>query len=153
MANSGKPIPPIDVPDAIEWVNKCAAQAMGEDPGIDRFPIAANYDDPKVLVAENDQGQRFLLSVYSPDDIRLIRTPLRWPWPFSLLFPSRRKTHPLVPLSHQVKIYCLSTHNCGPAFPVEAAHVFRRLSGQVLEKQELWLYVIPCLSKKEAQKF
>jgi hypothetical protein len=150
VVNSGKPIPPIDVPDAIKWLNTCATRAMEEDPSINRFPIAVDYDGPKVLVAENDKGQRFLLSVFSPYDIRRIRTPFRWTWPFSLFFPSRRNPHPLVPLSHQVKTYCLSTLNCEPTFPVEAAHVWKRLSGQYLEKQVLWLYVLPRSQKKEA---
>jgi hypothetical protein len=143
LVNPVKPAPQINVLDAIQWLNTCAERAMGEDPGIDRFPIAAPYSEPKVLVAENTEGQRFLLSAHTPDAIRRIPAPGRWPWPFSRLSRSRSNPHPLVPLSRHVKTFQLSTINCGADFEYDAMHVWKRLTGEDLFVKQLWLYVLP----------
>jgi hypothetical protein len=138
-----KPVLKINVPDAIQWLNTRAARAMGEDPGIDRFPVAAAYGEPKVLVTENAEGRRFLLSVFTPDAIRRIRTPGRWPRPFSCFSRFRSNLHPLVTLSRQVETYNLSTLSCGISFELEATQVWKRLTGKDLIMKELWLYVLP----------
>jgi hypothetical protein len=141
-----KPVKPdlqINVPDAIEWLNTCAALAMGMDPGIDRFPLAAPYGEPKVLLAENAEGSRFLLSAYSPDAIRRIHAPIRWPWLFSRIGQARVKPHPLVPLSRQIQIFRLSTLNFGSDFDHKAVRVWKRLTGEDLLVKELWLYILP----------
>jgi hypothetical protein len=138
-----KPVSYLDVPDGINWLNKCVSQVMGEDPGINRFPVAAAYGEPKVLVAENTEGRRFLLSKINPDVIRHISTSGHWPWPFSHLNRFNSRTHPLVPLSRQVQIYELSTLKCGTDFIIEATHIWGRLTGDYLTSKELWLYVLP----------
>lgn len=139
----------MDVPDAIEWLNTCATRAIGADPGIDRFPIAATYGEPKVLVAENSEGQRFLLSVHSPDDIHRIRNPRRWPWSSSRFIHRDGNLHPLIPLTHQIKIYNISKLNWDPDFISKAAQVWKRLTGEKLYKNGFWLYVLPYPQKKE----
>jgi hypothetical protein len=129
--------------DAIVWLNTCATQAMGEDPGMDRFPLAAPYGEPKVLVAENSAGRRFLLSVFGPDTIRRIRTPFYWSWPFSLVFQSRANPHPLVPFNRHIQFYRLSALNCGSDFNFTAAQIWKRLTGEEINLKELWLYILP----------
>jgi hypothetical protein len=143
LAKPVKTDPQINVPDAIQWLNTCAARAMGTDPGIDRFPLAAPYGEPKVLVAENAEGRRFLLSTHTPDAIRRIRTPFHWPWPFSRFSRTRGRPHPLVPLSHHIQNYRLSTLNCGTDFDHKASQVWKRLTGEELFVKELWLYILP----------
>ncbi|MGD0806813.1 MAG: hypothetical protein ABSA10_05015 [Anaerolineales bacterium] len=140
----------INVPDAIQWLNTCATRAMGEDPGIDRFPVAVAYGEPKVLLAENSEGRRFLLSVFAPDTIRHIHTSFRWPWPFSYLNRLRSNLHPLVPLSRRVETYQLSMLNCGSAFELEATQVWKRLTGDDFRVKELWLYILPSQMDKDS---
>jgi hypothetical protein len=135
--------PRISVPDAIQWLDTCAARAMGSEPGIVRFPVEAPYGAPKVLAAENGDGRRFLLSAHTPEAIRRIPTPGRWPWSSSRLSRYGDHLHPLVPLSRNVEAYRLSTLNCGIAFDLEAAQVWKRLTGEDLKMKELWLYVLP----------
>jgi hypothetical protein len=135
--------PQINVPDAIKWLDTCAARAMGAEPGITRFPVEAPYDAPKVLAAEDADGRRFLLSAHTPDAIRRIPVPVRWPWSSSRLSRVGRNRHPLVPLSRRVETYQLSTLNCGIAFDLEAAQVWKRLTGEDLKMKELWLYAMP----------
>jgi hypothetical protein len=135
--------PQINVPDAAAWLNTCAARAMGEEPGIARFPIEAAYGEPKVLAGESAEGRRFLLSAYTPDAIRRIPVPGRWPWSRSRLSKFGSNLHPLLPLSGKIETYQLSTLNCGIAFDLEAAQVWKKLTGQELKMKELWLYVLP----------
>jgi hypothetical protein len=135
--------PQINVPDAVAWLNTCAARAMGEEPGIARFPIESAYGEPKVLAGENAEGRRFLLSAYTPDAIRRIPVPGRWPWSRSRLSRFGSNLHPLLPLSGKIETYQLSTLNCGIAFDLEAAQVWKRLTGEDLKMKELWLYVLP----------
>jgi hypothetical protein len=135
--------PQINVPDAIKWMDTCAARAMGAEPGIVRFPVEAAYGEPKVLAGESAEGRRFLLSAHTPDAIRRIPAPGRWPWSRSRLSRFGSNLHPLVPLTHRVETYQLSTLNCGIAFDLEAAQVWKRLTGEDLKMKELWLYVMP----------
>lgn len=143
MVKPVKYAPQIDVPDAIQWINTCISRVIGEDPGIDRFPVASDYGNPIVLVAENADGRRFLLSSVNPDALGRIRMPRRWPWPFTHLSRFRSNLHPLIPLSHHVRTFQLSTLNCGPTFLSEAPHVWKRLTGEDLMMKELWLYILP----------
>ena len=135
--------PQINVTDAIQWLNTCAARAMGSEPGIVRFPVEAPYGAPKVLAAENADGRRFLLSATTPDAIRRIPTPGRWPWSSSRLSRFGSNLHPLLPLTRKVETYQLSTLNCGIAFDLEASQVWKRLTGEDLKMKELWLYALP----------
>jgi hypothetical protein len=135
--------PQINVTDAIHWLDTCAARAMGSEPGITRFPVEAAYGAPKVLAAEDAGGRRYLLSAHTPDAIRRIPTPSRWPWSSSRLSRFGSNLHPLLPLSRRVETYQLSTLNCGIAFDLEAAQVWKRLTGEDLKMKELWLYVLP----------
>jgi hypothetical protein len=136
-------MPQIDPPDAIQWLNTCTFRAMGSDPVIDRFPLASAYGEPKVLLAENIEGRRFLLSATSPDVFRRIHIPRRWAWPFSHFNQPSSNLHPLVPLSHNVEIYQLSALTCGIDFEYNAMKVWKRLTGKVLLGKDLWLYVLP----------
>jgi hypothetical protein len=133
----------INVPDATRWLDRCAARAMGSEPGIARFPVEAPYGAPKVLAAENAEGRRYLLSAHTPDAIRRIPTPGRRPWSSSRLSRFGSNLHPLLPLSRKVETYRLSTLNCGIAFDLEAAQVWKQLTGEDLKMKELWLYVLP----------
>jgi hypothetical protein len=135
--------PQINVPDATAWLNTCAARAMGGEPGITRFPVEAPYGDPKVVVGEDAEGRRYLLSATTPDAIRRIPVAGRWPWSRSRLSKFGSNLHPLLPLSGRVETYQLSTLNCGIAFDLEAAQVWKKLTGQELKMKELWLYVLP----------
>ena len=135
--------PQINVPDATAWLNTCAARAMGGEPGIARFPIESAYGDPKVVVGEGAEGRRYLLSATTPDAIRRIPVAGRWPWSRSRLSRFGSNLHPLLPLSGRVETYQLSTLNCGIAFDLEAAQVWKKLTGQELKMKELWLYVLP----------
>jgi hypothetical protein len=135
--------PQINVPDAVAWLNTCAARTMGAEPGIERFPIEAAYGEPKVLVGEDAEGRRYLLSATTPDAIRRIPVAGRWPWSRSRLSKFGSNLHPLLPLSGRVETYQLSTLNCGIAFDLEAAQVWKKLTGQELKMKELWLYVLP----------
>jgi hypothetical protein len=135
--------PQIHVPDAVRWINTCAARAMGEEPGVVRFPLEVSFGEPKVLAGENAEGRRFLLSAYTPDAIRRIPAPGRWPWSRSRLSRFGSNLHPLVPLSRRVETYQLSTLNCGITFDLEAGQVWKRLAGEDLKMKELWLYVFP----------
>jgi hypothetical protein len=135
--------PQINVTDPTAWLNTCAARAMGEEPGITRFPVEAAYGEPKVLAGEGAEGRRFLLSAYTPDAIRRIPAPSRLPWARSRLSRFGSNLHPLVPLSRKTACYQLSTLNCGIAFDLEAAQVWKRLTGEELKMKELWLYVLP----------
>jgi hypothetical protein len=135
--------PQIHIPDALPWVNTCAARAMGEEPGIVRFPLEVAYGEPKVLAGENGEGRRFLLSAYTPAAIRRIPVPGRWPWSRSRLSRFGSNLHPLVPLSRRIETYPLSTLNCGITFDLEAAQIWKRLTGENLKMKELWLYVLP----------
>ena len=135
--------PQINVPDAVAWLNTCAARTMGAEPGIARFPIESAYGEPKVLVGEDAEGRRFLLSAYTPDAIRRIPVAGRWPWSRSRLSKFGSNLHPLLPLSRRVETYQLSTLNCGITFNLEAAQVWKKLTGQELKMKELWLYVLP----------
>jgi hypothetical protein len=135
--------PQVRVPDATAWLNTCAARAMGEEPGIARFPAENAYGEPKVLAGENAEGRRYLLSATTPDAFRRIPTPGRWPWAASRLSRYGNHRHPLVPLSRGTETYRLSTLNCGIAFDLEAAQVWKRLTGEELKMKELWLYVLP----------
>lgn len=137
------PMPQIEVPDAIQWLNTCVVRALGKDHGIDRFPVAIDCGDPKVLAAENIEGQRFLLSTHSPENIRHIRTPFHWLWPFSWISQPRSKTHPLIPLSRHIQFFRLSSVNCGSDFDYKASQVWKRLTGEDLFVKELWLYIPP----------
>ncbi len=135
--------PQINVPDAAAWLNTCAARAMGGEPGITRFPIESAYGEPKVVVGEDAEGRRYLLSSTTPDAIRRIPVAGRWPWSRSRLSKFGSNLHPLLPLSGRVETYQLSTLNCGIAFDLEAAQVWKKLTGQELKMKELWLYVLP----------
>ncbi|MGB7537645.1 MAG: hypothetical protein WBM17_03825 [Anaerolineales bacterium] len=135
--------PQINVPDAVAWLNTCAARTMGAEPGIARFPIESAYGEPKVLVGEDAEGRRFLLSAYTPDAIRRIPVAGRWPWSRSRLSRFGKNLHPLVPLSRRVETYQLSTLNCGITFNLEAAQVWKKLTKEELKMKELWLYVLP----------
>jgi len=135
--------PQISVPDAAAWLNTCAARAMGAEPAIARFPIESAYGDPKVVVGEDGEGRRYLLSATTPEAIRRIPVAGRWPWSRSRLSKFGSNLHPLLPLSGRVETYQLSTLNCGIAFDLEAAQVWKKLTGQELKMKELWLYVLP----------
>jgi hypothetical protein len=135
--------PQINVPDAAAWLNTCAARSMGAEPGITRFPIESAYGEPKVLAGEDAEGRRYLLSASTPDAIRRIPVAGRWPWSRSRLSKFGSNLHPLLPLSSRVETYQLSTLNCGIAFDLEAAQVWKKLTGQELKMKELWLYVLP----------
>ncbi len=135
--------PQINVPDAAAWLNTCAARAMGAEPAIARFPIESAYGDPKVVVGEDGEGRRYLLSATTPEAIRRIPVAGRWPWSRSRLSKFGSNLHPLLPLSGKVETYQLSTLNCGIAFDLEAAQVWKKLTGQELKMKELWLYVLP----------
>ena len=71
------------------------------------------------------------------------RSPGRWPWSRSRLSKFGSNLHPLLPLSGRVETYQLSTLNCGIAFDLEAAQVWKKLTGEELKMKELWLYVLP----------
>jgi len=135
--------PQINVPDAAAWLNTCAARAMGAEAAIARFPIESAYGDPKVVVGEDGEGRRYLLSATTPEAIRRIPVAGRWPWSRSRLSKFGSNLHPLLPLSGRVETYQLSTLNCGIAFDLEAAQVWKKLTGQELKMKELWLYVLP----------
>ncbi len=135
--------PQINVPDAAAWLNTCAARAMGAEPGITRFPIEAAYGEPKVVAGEDGENRRYLLSATTPEAIRRIPVAGRWPWSRSRLSKFGSNLHPLLPLSGRVETYQLSTLNCGIAFDLEAAQVWKKLTGQELKMKELWLYVLP----------
>ena len=135
--------PQVKVPDAVAWFNTCAARAMGGEPEIARFPIETSFGEPKVLAGENPEGRRFLLSAHTPVAIRRMPVPGRWPWSRSRLSRFGNHRHPLVPLSRGTETYRLSTLNCGIAFDLEAAQVWKRLTGEDLKMKELWLYVLP----------
>ncbi len=135
--------PQINVPDAAAWLNTCAARAMGAEPGITRFPIEAAYGEPKVVAGEDGENRRYLLSATTPEAIRRIPVAGRWPWSRSRLSKFGSNLHPLLPLSSRVETYQLSTLNCGIAFDLEAAQVWKKLTGQELKMKELWLYVLP----------
>jgi hypothetical protein len=135
--------PQINVTNPAAWLNTCAARVMGAEPGIERFPIEAAYGEPKVLAGEDGGGRRYLLSDHTPEAIRRIPVPGRWPWSRSRLSRFGSNLHPLVPLSHKVETYQLSTLNCGIAFDLEAAQVWKKLTGQDLKMKELWLYALP----------
>jgi hypothetical protein len=135
--------PQVKVPDAKAWLNTCAARAMGGEPGIERFPVETAYGEPKVLTGEDGAGRRYLLSATTPEAVRRIPVPGRWPWSRSRLSRYGNHRHPLVPLSRNAEAYPLSTLNCGIAFDLEAAQVWKRLTGEELKMKELWLYVLP----------
>ncbi|MBN1438455.1 MAG: hypothetical protein JW929_03515 [Anaerolineales bacterium] len=135
--------PQINVPDPAAWLNTCAARAMGGEPGIARFPVETSYGEPKVLAAEDAGGRRYLLSAHTPEAIRRIPVPGRWPWSRSRLSRFGSNLHPLVPLNGKIETYQLSTLNCGIAFDLEAAQVWKKLTGEDLKMKELWLYVMP----------
>jgi hypothetical protein len=134
--------PQMKVTDPKEWFNTCAARAMGEELGIERFPIEHAYGEPRVLAGEDAAGRRYLLSAYTPDAIRRLPAPSHWPWS-SRLNRFGRSLHPLVPLSRGIEQYELSTLNCGVVFDLEAAQVWRQLTGEELKMKALWLYVLP----------
>lgn len=135
--------PQVKVPDATAWLNTCAARAMGGEPGIARFPVETAYGEPKVLAGENTEGRRYLLSATTPEAIRRMPAPGRWPWSSSRLSRYGNHRHPLIPLSRGIETYQLSTLNCGIAFDLEASQVWKRLTGEELKMKELWLYVLP----------
>jgi hypothetical protein len=135
--------PQVKVPDATAWLNTCAARAMGGEPGIARFPLEHAYGEPKVLPGENSEGRSFLLSATTPEAVRRIPLPGRWPWDASRLSRYGNHRHPLLPLPRGTETYQLSTLNCGIAFDLEAAQVWKRLTGEELKMKELWLYVLP----------
>jgi hypothetical protein len=135
--------PKVKVPDAKAWVDTCAARAMGAEPGIERFPVETAYGEPRVLAGEDSEGRRYLLSATTPEAIRRIPVPGRWPWVRSRLSRYADHRHPLVPLSGRIETYQLSTLNCGIAFDLEAAQVWKRHTGEELKMKELWLYVLP----------
>jgi hypothetical protein len=135
--------PQINVTDATAWLNTCAARAMGAEPGITRFPIESSYGEPKVVAGEDAEGRRYLLSATTPDAIRRIPVAGRWPWSRSRLSKFGSNLHPLLPLSGRVETYQLSTLNCGIAFDLEAAQVWKKLTKEELKMKELWLYVLP----------
>jgi hypothetical protein len=135
--------PQVKVPDAAAWFNTCAARATGGEPGIERFPVEHAFGEPKVLVGENAEGRRYLLSATTPDAIRRIPLPGRRIWPDSRLSRYGNHRHPLVPLVRRTETYQLSTLNCGIAFDLEAAQVWKRLTGEELKMKELWLYILP----------
>jgi hypothetical protein len=135
--------PQINVPDPAAWLNTCAARAMGGEPGIVRFPVETAYGEPKVLAGEDAEGRRYLLSATTPEAVRRIPTAGRWPWSRSRLSRFGSNLHPLLPLSGRIETYQLSTLNCGIAFDLEAAQVWKKLAGQDLKMKELWLYVMP----------
>jgi hypothetical protein len=135
--------PQINVTDATAWLNTCAARAMGAEPGITRFPIESSYGEPKVVAGENAEGRRYLLSATTPEAIRRIPVAGRWPWSRSRLSKFGSNLHPLLPLSGRVETYQLSTLNCGIAFDLEAAQVWKKLTKEELKMKELWLYVLP----------
>jgi hypothetical protein len=135
--------PQINVPDATAWLNTCAARAMGAEPGITRFPIESSFGAPKVVAGEDAEGRRYLLSATTPEAIRRIPVAGRWPWSRSRLSKFGSNLHPLLPLSGRVETYQLSTLNCGIAFDLEAAQVWKKLTKEELKMKELWLYVLP----------
>jgi hypothetical protein len=135
--------PQISVQNATAWLNTCAARSMGAEPGITRFPIEAPYGEPKVVAGEDAKGRRYLLSAHTPEAVRRIPSPGRWPFARSRLSKFGSNLHPLVPLSRRVETYQLSTLNCGIAFDLEAAQVWKKLTGEELKMKELWLYVLP----------
>lgn len=135
--------PQINVPDATAWLNTCAARAMGAEPGITRFPIESSFGAPKVVAGEDAEGRRYLLSATTPEAIRRIPVAGRWPWSRSRLSKFGSNLHPLLPLSGKVETYQLSTLNCGIAFDLEAAQVWKKLTKEELKMKELWLYVLP----------
>lgn len=134
--------PVVKVGEVLPWLNTCAARAMGSEPGLVRFPVEHSYGEPKVLAAEDAEGRQYLLSAHTPDAIRRIPAPAKMPWS-SRLNRFASNLHPLVPLSRKVEAYQLSTLSCGVAFDLEAAQVWKRLTGEDLKMKELWLYVLP----------
>ena len=135
--------PQVKVADAVAWVDTCAARATGGEPGIERFPVETAYGEPKVLAGEDATGRRYLLSATTPEAVRRIPVPGRRPWARTRLSRYGNHRHPLVPLSGRIETYRLSTLNCGIAFDLEAAQVWKRFTGEELKMKELWLYVLP----------
>jgi hypothetical protein len=138
--------PQVKVADAREWFNTCTARVMGADPAIVRFPVEQASGEPRVLAGEDAAGRRYLLSAHTPDAIRRIPAPSRWPWS-SRLTRFGRSLHPLVPLPWRIEHYELSTLSCGIAFDLEAALVWKQLTGEELKMKALWLYILPAPKK------
>ncbi len=134
--------PQVRIAEPKEWLNTCAARAIGEEPGIVRFPVEHAYGEPRVLVGEDASGRRYFLSACTPDAIRRLPFASRWPWR-SRLNRFGRSLHPLVPLSRGIESYELSTLNCGIVFDLEAAQVWKQLTGEELRRKQLWLYALP----------
>jgi hypothetical protein len=134
--------PQVKVADPGGWLGTCAARATGEDLSIVRFPVEHAYGEPRVLAGEGADGRRYLLSAHTPDAIRRLPAPSPWPWG-SRLNRFGRSLHPLVPLARGIESYELSTLNCGIVFDLEAAQVWKQLTGEDLKMKTLWLYVLP----------
>jgi hypothetical protein len=124
----------VKVDDPLGWLNRVASKVTGRD-----FHLKAieYFDIPVVLACESDdRSKRVLFTPLSPAEIRRLKREKR------SRLSQYANQNPIFSLSGKSAAYELTILNAGILFDLEVAVAWKSLTGEALEGQCFWLYLI-----------